>query len=205
MNERAPRAMSIRRNATVIVAAIAGLIAGGCRREERSFRPTPAIAQPVRWISLSDLHPGPVPAMGRSGLLIEPSGPVENGYEESAYAMSEGKRLFTAYNCAGCHFHGGGGMGVPLMDDRWIYGERPEQIFATIVEGRPNGMPSWGRRIPAYQIWWLVAYVRSVGGLTGTDAAPGRDDHIEAGEPENSKSSQKPAHSGLPRSAEMPK
>ena len=30
------------------------------------------------------------------------------------------------------------------MDDKWIYGYEPEQIFATISQGRPNGMPAFG-------------------------------------------------------------
>ena len=34
------------------------------------------------------------------------------------------------------------------MDREWIYGGQPANIFATIVEGRPNGMPSWRGRIP---------------------------------------------------------
>ncbi len=182
-----------------------GLVFPGCGREYRPFRPMPAVSEPIRWTSLSDLHPGPVPVIGAQGSFTDPFEHARNGYDETAYAISEGERLFEAYNCAGCHFHGGGGMGVPLMDDRWIYGERPEQIFATIVEGRPNGMPAWGGRIPTYQIWWLVAYVRSVGGLTQTGGAPGRSDHLEAGQPPNSKAAEKPVHSNLPKSAEMPK
>ena len=38
-------------------------------------------------------------------------------------------------------------MGPALMDDEWIYGSRPDQIFATIAEGRPNGMPTWKYRL----------------------------------------------------------
>ena len=51
------------------------------------------------------------------------------------------------------------------MDDRWIYGSDPSNIFNTIVEGRPNGMPSFGSKIPRYQIWQLASYVRSLAGL----------------------------------------
>ena len=69
-------------------------------------------------------------------------------------------------------------MGPPLMDDKWIYGSDPSQIFATIVEGRPNGMPSWRGRIPNYEVWRLVAYVRSLSGQVSKDASPGRDDHL---------------------------
>ena len=53
-------------------------------------------------------------------------------------------------------------MGPPLMKQEWIYGGEPANIFDTIVKGRPNGMPTWGGRIPEYQIWQIVAYVRSM-------------------------------------------
>ena len=79
-------------------------------------------------------------------------------------------------NCTGCHAHGGGAIGPPLMDDNWIYGSQPDQIFATIVEGRPNGMPSFRGKLPDYEIWQLAAYVRSLSGQTPKHAAPGRDD-----------------------------
>ena len=43
-------------------------------------------------------------------------------FEANAFHMNEGKRLFGWFNCAGCHANGGGGMGPPLMDEKWIYG-----------------------------------------------------------------------------------
>lgn len=130
--------------------------------------------------------------------------PVKNRYEENAYHMAEGKRLYTAFNCVGCHAHGGGGMGPPLMDDKWIYGSNPENVFATIVQGRPNGMPSFMGRIPDYQVWQLAAYVRSMSGLVRKDAAPGRSDHMQVKQPEHSKETEQPKNSALPTSAEMP-
>ncbi len=48
------------------------------------------------------------------------------------------------------------------MDDEWIYGGRLEQIHQTLVEGRPNGMPAWGGKIPDEQLWQIAAYVRSM-------------------------------------------
>jgi cytochrome c oxidase cbb3-type subunit III len=83
-------------------------------------------------------------------------------YYDNAQAVTEGKRLFSQYNCSGCHSNGGGGMGPALMDNEWIYGDRLEQIHQTLVEGRPNGMPSWGGKIPDDQLWQLAAYVRSM-------------------------------------------
>ena len=53
-------------------------------------------------------------------------------------------------------------MGPSLRDKTWIYGDEDAQIFDSIAEGRANGMPSWGSRIPENQIWELVAYIKSI-------------------------------------------
>ena len=90
------------------------------------------------------------------------------------------------------------------MDDAWIYGSQPEQVFATIVEGRPNGMPSFRGKLPDYQIWQIVAYVRSMSGQASKNAAPSRDDDMQYKKPENSKEKEVPKSSNLPKSAEMP-
>jgi len=88
----------------------------------------------------SDLQPG--------GRQSQPS--VANPYERSAYAISEGQRLFNWYNCSGCHSNGGGGIGPPLIKEEWLYGGEASNIFDTIIKGRPNGMPTWGGKIPEY-------------------------------------------------------
>jgi cytochrome c oxidase cbb3-type subunit 3 len=62
------------------------------------------------------------------------------------------------------------------MDRAWIYGSEPGNIFATIMQGRPNGMPSFRNRIPEYQGWEIVAYVRSLSGQLPSDVAPARSD-----------------------------
>src|SRR3954453_6647821 len=165
-----------------------------CKREERGYRVAPPAADKTQSTSLSDLHPGGAATPGA----------VKNDYEENAYATAEGQRLFTAFNCAGCHAHGGGGMGPALMDNKWIYGSEPQQIFSSIVEGRPNGMPSFRGKIPDYQVWQLVAYVRSVGGLANPGSAPGRSDEMTAGHPPNSNPANTPQNSTLPKSAEHP-
>ena len=83
-------------------------------------------------------------------------------------------------------------MGPPLMDAKWRYGGRIDQIAASIAEGRPNGMPSFRNKLPDYQIWQLTAYVRSMSGQAAKDAAPGRDDDMQMKTPENSTHQQKP-------------
>jgi cytochrome c oxidase cbb3-type subunit 3 len=176
--------------------AAAALLLASCEREERGFRVDAPSASRVHTIRLSTLIPG--------GTTQPATQPVKNEYEENAYAMAAGKRLYSMFNCVGCHAHGGGGMGPPLMDDQWIYGHEPDQVFASIVQGRPNGMPSFMGLIPDYQVWQLSAYVRSMSGLAPQTAAPARDDDMNVGEPENSKDRQEPRDSTPSKSVEQP-
>ena len=187
--------MVLLRRITLVVVLLAWGAMPACKREDRAYRVEPPAAIPASAIQLTTLHAGPSTA---------PAGPVQNDFEQSAYAIAEGKRFFEAFNCVGCHAHGAGGMGPALMDDTWIYGSNPEQIRSTIVEGRPNGMPSFRGRIPDYQVWEIVAYVRSMSGLASKGAAPGRDDHLRGKRPENSVPTQPPTSAPIPPSAEHP-
>ncbi len=167
-----------------------------CKREERGFRVDPPSSSRVNTIRLTELQPGP------------PMPPLvtKNEYEENAFAVSEGQRLYRWYNCVGCHAQGGGGMGPPLMDEKWLYGSDPAQVFSTIVEGRPNGMPSFRGRVPDHQVWQLVAYVRSMSGQVPKDVAPGRPDDMSTKTPEQATEEKPPSKSGgVPKSAEMPR
>jgi len=181
--------------ATVLTCLAAGACLISCEREERGFRVEPPSSSRINSKTLSDLRPG----------QGAPAGEVKNEYEGNAYALSEGKRLFSAYNCNGCHAQGGGGMGPPLMDDEWIYGGRPEQVFSTIVEGRPNGMPSFRGKVPDFQVWQLSAYIRSMSGQVSKDVAPARPDHLQGKPPENSMEASPLKDSTLQKSAEMPR
>ncbi len=78
----------------------------------------------------------------------------------SAYDLTKARACSVGTTAPGCHANGGGGIGPPLIKENWIYGGEPANLFDTIVKGRPNGMPAWGGRIPEYQIWQLVGYVR---------------------------------------------
>jgi cytochrome c oxidase cbb3-type subunit III len=122
----------------------------------------------------SDLQPG-----GVQSQLVVLNRSIRNPYEGTAYGISEGQRLFSWYNCAGCHANGGGGIGPPLIKNEWIYGGEPANLFDTIVKGRPNGMPAWGGRIPEYQNWQLVTIVRSLNNQEPKSATPIRADTLE--------------------------
>jgi cytochrome c oxidase cbb3-type subunit 3 len=159
----------------VACAALAAAVAG-CEREARTFEP-PA-------------------AGGRVSAADTPATIVR--YDDNALALANGKRLFDWYNCSGCHAHGGGDKGPALMDDVWIYGSAPLTIYRTIVDGRPNGMPAFGGRIPEDQVWQLVAYVRSLSGLVSQQAAPNRADALHAKKPESEVDPQTPRNVASP-------
>jgi len=96
---------------------------------------------------------------------VLPAEEVSNPLEGNPEAIAEGKRLFVSMNCAGCHgYDAAGGMGPNLTDSYWRYGGVPSSIYKSIFEGRPQGMPAWGRALPAQDIWKIVAYIQTLGG-----------------------------------------
>ena len=169
-----------------LLLAVALATLGGCEREERHFE---AEIQNQSVNASSVRESLNQPAMAQSGYVRSASKNISM-YDDNAYAVNEGKRLFRWYNCSGCHANGGGSIGPALMDSAWVYGSDPASIFATIMQGRPNGMPSFGGHIPEDQVWKIVAYVRSMGGGLRTDVAPSRGDSIYPGKPENFRSPQ---------------
>ena len=133
--------------AIVFLLALAGAACSGPATEVAAAGGTPPIGIPV----------GPIP-----GSPIQMT-PRENPYGQEQVVLSEGRRLFQSYNCAGCHGdHAGGGMGPSLRDQDWIYGGSSAQVFNSIAEGRAHGMPAWGTKLPEDQIWKLVAYIKSL-------------------------------------------
>jgi len=170
------------------VVALLAVALAGCYREKREFQ-SPPPASPADPVKTSELRPGDRPALQPGS---KPA-PDRSHLDENAYAVNQGKRLFRWYNCSGCHGGGGGGgMGATLSDAGWRYGHEPAAIYATIVEGRPNGMPAFGGRIPDDQVWQLVAYVRSLSGQLRKDVAPSRSDAMSGAPPENERDNATP-------------
>jgi cytochrome c oxidase cbb3-type subunit 3 len=89
---------------------------------------------------------------------------LTNPFEGDRAKIREGGVLFVSYNCLDCHgADGSGAMGPSLADGRWHFGGTAGEVYQSIYEGRPDGMPAWGGRIADDQIWRLVAYVQSLG------------------------------------------
>lgn len=92
-----------------------------------------------------------------------PSQETKNPVAGNPEAVQRGMSYFTTFNCVGCHApNGGGGMGPALSNSYFIYGGDDPNIYMSIYQGRPNGMPSWGAMLPENIIWDLVAYIRSI-------------------------------------------
>ena len=134
----------------LLLAGVFIVLCGGCRRDSSAI------------------------TAGGPATTFDPEGPVPGGIQPAHYrtnpyngdpvALQDGRRLFDWYNCSGCHGgHAGGGMGPSLRDPVWIYGNRDDQIFDSIAQGRAQGMPAWGTKIPEAQMWELVAYIKSMG------------------------------------------
>ena len=154
---------------SLVTGIAAALFLTACQTEQRTVNPP--LQQRATYVEAreSPIVPGgPIP----QAVIKSPS-------EGRAYDISEGKRLFNWYNCSGCHANGGGGMGPPLMSQKFLYGNSPDNIFDTIQKGRPHGMPLWGGKIPENQIWQIVAYVRSLSGQEPAMTTGGRSDHME--------------------------
>ncbi len=103
----------------------------------------------------------PVSHLVPGGHALAPE--IPNPLANDPRAVERGMRDFIQFNCVGCHApNGAGGMGPSLSDNVWIYGNKPAQIYMTLVQGRPNGMPAFGQVLPDQTLWELVAYVQSI-------------------------------------------
>ena len=138
--------------ATVMIAVLGVAV----QRLASATQATPAPQQGVSLVEHPDhVQPG-LASHARWATLMNP-------YSGDAQRAAEGAKLFVSYNCMDCHgADGSGAMGPSLQDGRWHFGGTPGDIFQSIYEGRPDGMPSWGGRIGDDQIWRLVTYVQTL-------------------------------------------
>jgi cytochrome c oxidase cbb3-type subunit 3 len=115
--------------------------------------PFSASANPILHVPVSGLHPGDV--------SLAPK--IANPLAQDPQAVTRGMQDFVQFNCVGCHApNAGGGMGPALSEGQFIYGSSPANLFLSIYQGRPNGMPAWGELLAESTIWELVAYVDSI-------------------------------------------
>ena len=158
----------------IAATAIVALGAGGCRESRAEDevhgieRQSGAVSALVRQTPIATdsgarfvVHPEHVrPGETRARGII-----LKNPYGGNAAAVATGAKLFVSYNCVDCHgAEGSGAMGPSLADGRWHFGGDDSELFESIYQGRPDGMPAWGSTIAPDQVWLLVSYVRSLNG-----------------------------------------
>ena len=197
---------------TLSIALGAAASMSGCEREQRRFDAPPVSRDGLASVQLGPTRAGPPasgasdPASAAASSTVADAGPSASAravlgarnHDRNAYDVAQGKRLYRWFNCNGCHAAGGGSIGPALMDDQWRYGHEPPQIVATILQGRPNGMPSFAGRISTEQAAQLAAYVRSMSGQLREDVAPSRSDGLSTGAPELRRDRETPKLAGTP-------
>lgn len=151
------------------VALLAPLVLGGCQRETAAAHPPLQSQQhsnPQADVKTGAGGAGPGQAGSAPAHVAVPPMPPTTPQDIAA-----GHTLFVKMNCAGCHtYTGKGWMGPDLTDSYWRYGSAPEDIYRVLYEGRPQGMPAWGKALSSNELWQLVMYIRSLPTHPGGDA-----------------------------------
>jgi mono/diheme cytochrome c family protein len=127
---------------------------------------------------------GAIAAAGGGGSPIETARNAEKGSLKSPYAdyasvAEEGRKVYLAAGCNGCHGMGGGGMGPPLTNEVWVYGKDDDTLFRLIALGSDElqkqgfsrkgsenvvgPMPPFGGIVKSDDdLWKIIAWIRSV-------------------------------------------
>jgi mono/diheme cytochrome c family protein len=86
-----------------------------------------------------------------------------NPFTGKAEAIQQGRALYLQQGCAACHgVMGGGGMGMPLLDDVWKFGSDDATLFKLIKGQIPQQtMPKIFGHLPDEDVWKMIAYIRS--------------------------------------------
>ncbi|MEO7412084.1 MAG: cytochrome c [Opitutaceae bacterium] len=134
-----------------VIGAIA-LFGSGCRSTESPPRPVATIAAAapaeLRRVDVADELPTDAEfwRMSREPEIVK-----------------AGQVAFSASSCRTCHgFTLTGGAAPNLIDQRWLHGGTPREVYGTITRGVPSkGMPTWGPVLGPKAIAQLVAYIFS--------------------------------------------
>ncbi|AHB48035.1 cytochrome C [Hyphomicrobium nitrativorans NL23] len=107
-------------------------------------------------------------------------GELKNPHSGDAGAAEEGHKLYMAAGCNGCHGGtGGGGMGPPLSNQVWVYGDDDDTLFRLITLGSDDLQAAGYRRIgteavvgpmphakdivkSADDMWKIVTWIKSL-------------------------------------------
>jgi putative heme-binding domain-containing protein len=156
-------ACSIRGNILVNFAGAALLFVTLLADDRRTNSNVPASFRPDAESAERESSSAPPEEKG----AVEPKSSTELTPEEKA-ALAEGQALFRGL-CSGCHGGmGRGGKGPDLSDNRWLHGDKDEDIARVIKNGVPGTtMKKLGESLKEKQIAVIIAYVRSLARAPG--------------------------------------
>jgi cytochrome c oxidase cbb3-type subunit 3 len=88
---------------------------------------------------------------------------------DDATALAEGKNIFVT-NCAVCHKENASGdIGPNLTDKFWIYGNDIKDVFKTVKNGTPNGMPDHASKLNPIQLQQVSSFILSLKPVAGKE------------------------------------
>lgn len=103
-----------------------------------------------------------VAAAKQAQAAIMASMPTTNPFRGNAAAIAEGQQVFATI-CAACHKPDASGLvGPSLVDPYWKYGNSDSELFKTVMEGRPAGMPAWAQQLGADKVWKSLAFLETL-------------------------------------------
>ena len=112
-------------------------------------------------------------------------GQLKNPHAGDKQAADAGHKLFMSAGCNGCHGGtGGGGMGPPLTNTVWVYGNDDDTLFQLIALGsddlakagyKRKGTESVVGPMPPFKdivksdddLWKIVTWIKSLGASKG--------------------------------------
>lgn len=87
---------------------------------------------------------------------------AKNPFEGKADAIKEGRDIFEK-NCAVCHGKDAkGGIGPDLLKKDLKFGRSDSDLYFSIANGRPGGMPDWEKALGKDRIWYVVSFLRTI-------------------------------------------
>jgi cytochrome c oxidase cbb3-type subunit 3 len=171
----------MRTNIALPLGALMALVLAACGLSEHRTAGSPAAGLP----SSDQIAAVPMGFLAGTASSTALAQSIHNPYAGNALAVAEGSRLYIRFNCAGCHaYTAKGNMGPNLTDTYWRYGGLPVDVYKSIADGRAKGMPAWGTALTPQEIWKLVAYIQSFGGVYATDLTPRNQQRKERIAPE---------------------
>jgi cytochrome c oxidase cbb3-type subunit 3 len=117
---------------------------------------------------------------------MEKGGPVTDedllALAEDVPMVAQGKSIFMK-ECIKCHGNKAEGKEGPnLTDEFWLYGGAPSEIFTTIADGTPKGMPNWGPKMGKGATKQVTAYVLTLRNTNVPGKAPQGDTWVAPAE-----------------------